>query len=280
MLSFRTFTLVTLSLTIFSIFVQAQKTPKIDFAKKIEESTPSALPQSPVAQKLKSDAQDNNLKGKVKSVIEDVQYTGKRSRERNSEVYYNESGNYLKSVSYTDGYPDSVIVWGYIDGKRVSKSNDINYAKGERPPSEGITMRAEDNLKNPNAPKDTRYSIRYEYRYNENGQLVETWIYLNNGELWSRDVNNYKGNQREELNYGQDGSEWSQTVKILDKDGNEIEENLMDEHGKVGDKTTYTYEYDAKGNWIVQKAFENQKVKGKWIPKLWHITYRTITYYP
>jgi hypothetical protein len=279
MISLKSPLLFALFLTIFAGLTVAQ-TKKVDFAKKIKEATPEALPQSPIAAKLKSDAQDNNLKGKVKSVIEYTQDAGKSKRELYSEEYYDEKGNFIKTVDYLQGYPESVTVWGYIDGDRVIKSNHIQYAEGERPPVEGIIMvMAQDNVKNPNIPKDARYDIKYTYKYNQQGQLVERGMYQNNGELWVRNVYNYKGNQREELHYDRDGSETSQTIEILDKNGNVIERHLMDADGKIGSKEINTYTFDSQGNWIVKKTFEPKKVKGKTVMKLLWTSYRTITYY-
>lgn len=268
-------------LAVFSIFGYAQKSPKVDFAKKMQEATPQSLPQEPIAKKLKSDAQDNNLKGKVKSVIEFTQESGKTIRERYSEEYYNKSGNLVKDISYEEGYPSSVTVWGYIDGNRVITSNFINYTEKERPPSSrmSITISAEDNALNPDAPRDKRFQMKLTYKYNEQGQLSEKWLYQNNGEVWTHKVYNYKGNQREDIGYDQRGSEMSQTIEILDKDGNVIERNFMDADGKVSSKNIQTYEFDSQGNWIVEKTFEQKKVKGKAVQKLLWTSYRTITYY-
>jgi hypothetical protein len=268
-------------LFVLSVIGYAQKTPKVDFAKKISEATPQPLPQEPVAVKLKSDAQDKNLKGKVKSVTKDDLDLKTKKREREEEEYYNEAGNLTKGVSYDAGYPSSVTVWGYIDGQRVLKNNFISFSDAERPPSTRMTIiaSAEDNPINRNLPKDTRYSVRKDYKYNEKGQLIEEVIYNNNRELWSRTVNNYKGNQREVLNYDKTNSQTGQTIEILDKDGNIIERDLMDENGKVGDKEINTYEFDSQGNWIVEKTFEEKKVRGKVVRKLLWTTLRTITYY-
>src|SRR3954454_7877754 len=77
--------------------VAGQKKPKVDLAKKISEATPQSLPQSPRGDREKTDADDNNLKGKVKSV---VQYSlGKKGdREIESEEYYNEGGDLVREV--------------------------------------------------------------------------------------------------------------------------------------------------------------------------------------
>lgn len=269
-------------LVILSIFGYAQKSPKVDFAKKIQEATPPALPQEPIAQKLKSDAQDRNLKGKIKSVIEYTQESGKPTREIYSEEYYNDNGSLVKEVVYDNGYPSDVIVWGYIDGNRVNTSNFINYTEKERPPSDRmvITVSAEDNVMNPDTPKDGRYKIKHTYKYNEQEQLIEDWQYQSNGEVWSHKVYEYKENQRKELNYDQRGAEMSQTIEILDKDGNVIEEKFVNAKGKIEDGNINTYESDSQGNWIGQKTYEQKKVKGKMVKKLLWTSSRTITYYP
>jgi hypothetical protein len=265
----------------FSIFGNAQKAPKVNFAKKISEATPQPLPQEPVAVKLKTDAQDKNLKGKVKSVIKDDLDLKSKKRVREEEEYYNEAGNLTKEISYDEGYPSFVTVWGYIDGQRVLKSNEIRFSDVERPPSGRltITVSAEDNVKNQNLPKDTRYTVREAYKYNENGQLIEKITYNNNGELWSRKVSNYKGNQREQIDYDQNNSKVGEITEILDKDGNIIKSYWMDEKGKIEGNQINIHEFDSQGNWIVKKTFEEKKVIGKVVRKLLWTTLRTITYY-
>lgn len=265
----------------FAVLGYGQKTPKVDFAKKIQEATPQSLPQEPIAEKLKSDAFDRNLKGKVKSVVEFTLEGKRKARELYSEEYYDEKGNLIKSVDYEEGHPSYVTVWGFIDGNRVLNSNAIEYKDGELPPPRGLTIteNAEDNALNPNAPRDNRYKIKYTYKYNQTGQLTEVWQYQNNGEVWTHRVYNYKGNQREELEYDQRGSEMSQTIEILDKDGNVIERDLMDENRKISSREINTYQFDSQGNWIVKKTFEPKKVKGKTVLKPLWTSYRTTTYY-
>ncbi len=250
---------------------------KLLIAAKLEEAEPKPLPQEPVVPKPKTDAQDNNLKGKVKSVIEDNQNYPKGKRERFSEEYYNEAGNLVREISYDNGYPSNVTVWGYIDGNRVDNSNSVEFDDDQRPPREGLfaTMESDENL-----PRDTRYSSRFSYKYNDQGQLIEKQDFGNNGQLWTRIVYNYKDNVREESRYGRDGSRWTHFFNVLDKDGNVIEEYYLDDKGKPKNKTFYTYEFDSQGNWILQKTIENKTLKGKTVAKILWTSYRTITYYP
>jgi antitoxin component YwqK of YwqJK toxin-antitoxin module len=280
MSNFRKISLIFLTLLLSATFTIAQKKPKVDLAKKIADVTPQLLPQSPVAEKLKSDAQDRKLKGKVKSVIEDNLENGKRKR--HSEEYYNENGNLIKEISFDEGYPISVTVWGYIDGNRVNVSNSIKYEESERPAPRDLMIMVSpgDNKLNPNSLKDRRYDMRYVYKYDEKGRLIEEWKYQNNGEVWGNKVYKYADNKIEELYYGQDGSQWSQTFSFLDKSGNVIERHLMSADGKVGDYQIFKYKFDTQGNIIVENAFERKVVKGKTVLQpLWTI-YRTITYYP
>lgn len=251
-------------------------------AAKIEEATPEPLPQEPVAEKVKTDAQDNNLKGKVKSVIENFQTTATSNSERYSEEYYNEKGNLLKEISYSEGYPDDVTVWGYVDGNRVTQSRFIEFDDDQRPPMRNTifvtTISANNSEENP--PRDYRYNLKYIYKYNNAGQIIENQIFENNGNLWRRDVFNYDNNRREVSNYGEDNEKWGQSIEILDNDGNVVEKYSIDENGKPDERTFFSYTLDSQGNWIIQKAYKNKKIKGKYIRKLEWINSRTITYYP
>lgn len=250
-------------------------------AAKLADATPQPLPQAPASQKAKTDVQDENLKGKVKSIIEYTQSGAKGKREREFEKYYDEKGNLIKEISYTEDYPSAVTVWGFIDKNRVSKTNEIYFDEDQRTPlgNPFITMSADGSLKNPDAPKDERYTIKHDYKYNDDGKLIEEFSYSNNGELWSRRVYNYEESRKEELYYGQNGDLWSRTYETLDEDGNVIE-SYSKIDGKIEDRNFYTYEFDEKGNWIVQKIFEKKKVKGKTVSEILWISYRTITYYP
>lgn len=248
-------------------------------AKRLEEGEPAALPQTPVAAKQKSDAEDRNLKGKVKSVVEDNQPVNDKRR-RYSEDHYNDKGNLVREISYTMGYPDTIIVWGYIDGNRVNNSGYIEYDDDERPEMKDKIMTINESVLdlNQNA-RDERYDTKFTYKYNDDGRLIEESRFENNGKLFRRRVNNYKGNQRDDIFYGADGSQWSKKTETLDKNGNVIEEISYDDAGKIDSKYIFKYEFDAQGNWIIQRAFEAKKVKGKIVSQPMWVSHRTITYY-
>lgn len=273
------YTILFLSLISISSVVSAQKTKKVDYAKKIQEATPQSLPQEPAARKLKSDAQDENLKGKVKSVFEYLQESGRKIRDLDSEAYYDEKGYLTKNVSFMENYPQTVTVWGYIDGNRVSKIGYVEYTETDRPKYRRMFIIGMPVGSEPTSERDDRYSVKYGYKYNEQGQLIEKWIYRNAGETSSHNEFKYDKNLREVTDYDGTGDLMSQTFEVLDANGNVIEQYSKDEKGKIENRTVRTYEFDKEGNWIVAKTFEQKKAGGKPVNKLLWTTYRTITYY-
>lgn len=259
-----------------------QKLWKIDFAKKIAEATPATLPQSPTEKKISNDVLDEGLKGKVKSVVHTTLYPEKIRPESYEDKYYNESGNLVKSVDYSEGYPQSVTVYGYIDKMRVTRSKDVEYAKGERLKSKAmiLSIRAEDNTRDPSAPRDERYDMREIRLYDSQGRLIEKRSHQNNGEMSNKKTYEYEGNRRLERSFGFDGNQWSRAAFIVDAAGNDIEENWFDANDKISDRRLMIHEFDDKGNWIVERTYEEKTVRKKKVRKLLWTSYRKIFYYP
>jgi len=251
-----------------------------EMRKKIAEATPSPLPQEPVAPKLKSDAEDDGLKGRVKVVAEeneDLSGTWTDGRRKPTHTAdYNERGNLTRTVMFDwKGNPFDFTVYGYIDGARVSKSNSIQY-EYDPPPMMMPRLAGE-----PERKSDPRYSSKLAYKYDDKGRLVETLRYWNDGRLGSRTVVSYKDGKRESLSYGLNGELNSKYVETLDEKGNVVEESYFDTKTDTV-RTRYSYAYDsfdAQGNWT-------KKTTSKWVTKDGqeqfapaYVTYRTITYY-
>src|SRR5258708_26216948 len=140
-------------------------------AKKVADAEPAPLPQEPVARKLKSDADDEGLRGKVKIVVDENEGLSAewsiRGRNPAMTYYYNEQGNLTKKEMYDyRGTPMGVTVYGYLDGDRVEKSNYIRYEYDPPPmaaPSGG----------GPRPKRDPRYSTKFKYKYDDDGRLAE-----------------------------------------------------------------------------------------------------------
>ena len=175
-------TIIGLLSLILSVFTNTQTKLSAEILKKIEDNTPKALPQTPAVPKLKSDAQDDNLRGKVKTVIEELENLEgvykKVGRRCSSIINFNKEGNYLREVdfSYT-GELQFIEVYGYIDGARVSVSNFINSANTLRTTGAVNSNSEEEKV---NDKPDTRYEHKYEYKY-INGKLAEMQIFYNTG---------------------------------------------------------------------------------------------------
>jgi hypothetical protein len=243
---------------------------------------PAPLPQSPVVAKLTTDAEDANLKGKVKKVItesEDRSGTWSvQGRKLSSVVYYDQNGALTQRDSYdSQGNPFQITVYGYIDGKRVSSSKIIRYEYD--PPSAA----APPGMANAEPPRkgDPRYEYSFEYKY-ENGKLVERQMVFNNGRKAMRYVYKHSPNQVEELVYTDEGKLNQRYLSILDANRNETERT---DFGVVdfdiyGDrKYKSSYEFDALGNWVKKTTSKAVTENGvtTWPP--YSVHYRTITYY-
>lgn len=249
--------------------------------KKIEENTPSPLPQTPVAAKSKSDLEDENLKGKVKSVVEERQNfkDGKADGARYTSVekIYNEQGNLTKQISYNNTkFPSSIKVFGYIDGNRVSVTNYIA-AESSPPPPAPMAMPS-------GTPKkfDSRYQVKYIYKYDEANNLSELLFYSNSGEMTSRTVYARTGSKIEETVYRTDSTIERKNFRVVNDKGETIEESYpvkrLQEEYQYRHRHTFD-EYDNKGNWTKRTTIFSKITNGTETVESSYITFRKIIYY-
>lgn len=247
--------------------------------KKFEAMKPPALPQEPVVAKQTTDAEDENLKGKVKKIVgetEDLSGTWSvQGRKPSSVIHFNEKGNFVERVYYdSQGNPFQITMYGYIDGKRVSNSQTARYEYD--PPAARST-----NSKEPIKKPDPRYEYSYEYKYKD-GKMIEKQMIFSNGKNGLRYVSNYIGSQVEKFVYTPEGELNQKYLYTLDKDGNEIEMISfgLKNYDIYGDrKYRYTYEFDEKGNWIKRTTFTEVTENGEKVFKPSSISYRTISYF-
>jgi hypothetical protein len=252
-----------------------------ELQRKFEAMKPPALPQEPIVSKEKTDAQDENLKGKVKKIVvesEDLSGTWSvQGRKPSSVTYFNEKGNYVERDLYdSQGNPFQITIYGYIDGKRVSNSKTTSY-EYDPPPMAIPKSKADELVKK----SDPRYEYSFGYKYKE-GKLAEKQMFFSNGKKGMRYVYNHNDNQVEELVFTSEGELNQKYLVTIDKDGNEIEEISfgLKNYDIYGDrKYRYTYEFDDKGNWIKKITSTETNENGIKIFKPSAITYRTITYF-
>lgn len=253
-----------------------------EMQKKFEAMKPPALPQNPVAAKEKTDAEDENLKGKVKKIVqesEDLSGTwSKQDRKPSSVTYFDENGNFTERHLYdSQGNPFQITMYGYIDGKRVSNSRTANYEYNPPPAAAAPKTKTEE----PSQKLDPRYEYAFEYKYKD-GKLVEKQMFFSSGKKGMRYVYNYSGNQIESLVYTTEGELNQKYLATLDEDGSVIEQiNFgLSNYKYYGDrKYRYAYEFDEKGNWVKRTTFTEVTENGTKTFKPSSVSYRTITYF-
>jgi hypothetical protein len=244
---------------------------------KVAAAERAVLPQEPVAARDGSDAADDGLRGTVKTVFEESEdLSGTWSvqgKKRNSMEYYNQGGNLTKEELYDYmGNLSQIRVYGYIDGARVSDHKSIE--RPYNPPP--IVSTSPPGAAKPKS--DPRYTNKFAFRYDAQKRLIEKTWFQSNGEVQIRYVYKYSGNEREELVYAHDGSLNQRYIVVFDDKGNEIEETIFETRdGSVRYKYSYTYEFDAKGNWTKRVTSKTLTKDGKFVPA--YVTYRTISYY-
>lgn len=233
----------------------------------------SLIAPSPILQNQQLDREVKGFKGKVKSVdraismIKESSGQPESTRQRVSTDEFDASGNLTVEKVY-DPFGDvlALLTYSYLDGERVVKrefkSKRMMVTTPVAPGNE------------PTRTPDPRYTAKLRYKYDSNGNRIEsTWVY-SDGSPSTKEVYTFSGKEREELRYAADGSLTLKYVYKLDDRGNEVERFAIQyesPRGPLQGRTNYSYvEFDSQGNWT--KRMESQG-NVSWI------IYRTITYY-
>jgi hypothetical protein len=246
-------------------------------SEKVAAAEPSPLPQTPAARRAGTDAADEGLRGRIKTVLtesEDLSGTWSvQGRKRNWFDSYNEQGNLTRREFYDyRGNLMDITVYGYIDGNRVSSSKTIEHEYNPPPISIGITAGAK--------KSDPRYDRKFDFKYDDKKRLTEKTFFQSNDDVWLRYVYKYSGNQREELVYTSEGVLNQRYLEVLDDKGNEMAYTSFETRdGSVRSRQVYKYEFDSHGNWIKRTAQKVVTRDGRDVFEPDNLYYRTITYY-
>jgi hypothetical protein len=272
-----------LLLALASSAQKSVSTPQLsgDFIKKIGDATPAPLSQTGQRKKT-TDAEDLRLKGKVKSVTEELEDLSGTWEAQGRHFWwiadFDERGDFVRRVAFDNrGYPMNVQAYGYVDGVRASKYGDVkgrNTITGGPPP--GVAP--------PTVKKrDERFTYKYEYVYSSAG-LIEMRYMHSDGDPGNRVTYERKGTQIEEIIYDQAGARNRGYVRTFDEKGNEIEEQAIrgssSRFPARGETRRFKYEtFDKTGNWTKRITLKAVNEDGKESYKPSSITYRTISYY-
>jgi YD repeat-containing protein len=260
---------------------------KAEIAKRLEAISPKPLPQTPATKRAKTDVQEELLKGHVKSVVKTEEYldgTGSVGGIKNSgDEYFDESGNLVKQVVYDyRGNPDSITVYGFIDGKRVSKSGEMMDYEYNPPPAMASPPTASTVKPQSGKQVDSRYSQNFEYNYDGSGRLVEKRIYNNRAELSRKETYTYDGKNVTEVTTDKEGKVTFRILRVYDDNDNLVEQTYFSTSKAYPDDEKYTYKYlefDVNGNWVKREERVKTAQYGGGTKELHSYEYRTITYY-
>lgn len=227
---------------------------------------------------LMSDREADELRGKVRQVIvesADLNFENGKfiegEKETSSVTEYDEFGNRLKQVFYTNGYLSSKRIYGTLDGEKISRDEDVE--------NENVAVFSVYPTKKEEKPKDSRFSFKYKYKYDENGNRIEeVWI-QNTGEIWIRDTITFDGNRnvvrQVRRHRGEDTASSTNFFKYDERGF--LTEEIIELSGDIYPPEKYdSHEFDSNGNWI-KRIVSKKKRDGSFEPFL--ATYRKITYF-
>lgn len=117
------------------------------------------------------------------------------------------------------------------------------------------------------------------YTYDTGGRLTERIVHKPDGTLFQRTVSTYdeKGRETEWVIYRGDGTPAVAQRRSYDERGS-VTESLRYVNGVLVSRETFTYEFDARGNWVKRRVVR-ETVKGGTSRTEREVNYRTITYY-
>gem|GEM_PF-3911846 len=220
-----------------------------------------------------SDLQQDNVKGKVKTIIEKGIYVENGANEVNS-IKTTSYDNKGKSTGYifahkNDNLKPSRTVFEFDTKGRKVKENrfDVNgkleyYLTFEYDPKGNVTQ---SKLFFASGDLDSYQT----FKYNSNCGVIESRTFYSDGGLWLAYAYNYKNGLKTD---GLDLQDSSSFKYAYDKHGNLVEYAVFTKDGKKTTSSTYAYEYDAQLNWTKKTTYQDGKIY--WVEE------RQYEYYP
>ena len=262
--------------------------PREEFAPAmIREAMPAALPQTTPSGFLPTDALEMGLKGRVKSIIEDIETVTPKKRERNAEFYFSSNGFITRHSTYSGGLADVINNYGWVDGRRSVNVGPIKYF------GEPFTFSASKMTVGFGAREgynylgrdltgrivDRRYTSRFEEKYDDSWRLVERKNISSQGDVNFVEKHIYDGLTRTVRVEDNSGGFLSSKKEILDASGNIVEEQTLDNRGKANSIIRFKYQFDANGNWVLKTVTVQWRGAGPKGFRPHSAYYRTITYH-
>lgn len=231
--------------------------------------------------KWTNDLKDKKISGKVNRVLTTYQKTPRSTRLPSSEERFDRNGDLVSELEYSDGVPSGFLVYGWLDGMRVTRREYSNFRLGERGPNQkqmtmivGVIMGSEEETK----PADPRFGSRLLRTYDDKGNLTSTRSIDSRGREFDRRDIAWNNGRKIEIGRDENGELISKTIFIFNDKGHVSEERMCDEAEKDCESWLYKYEFDATGNWIVQRRSFKETIRGRASIRPSGVYYRTIEY--
>lgn len=238
------------------------------------EAAPTTNAPAPSTETVKSDAKEKRsdaaaqrIKGAVQTMTESV-YSGDNTKTlilRNV-FKYDKEGNRLELSNYkTDGSLVSTIKSSYDSSNKVVAeetvlASGVVDSKSEIKTDENGNRVEQYDIKQGGA--GSLFNYKYIYKYDAQAHLIERVGYRGNGSFFFKYNFNYdnNGNRTEWLQLTQSNQIIGRVTYKYDDKNNIIEEAKYEGNGTLSETSTYTYEFDKKGNWTKQKKIRNGAV--------------------
>jgi hypothetical protein len=256
--------------------------PTDDYATQLAKATPASLPQSPIVKRDGSDSRDDFLKGKVKSIVEEIEYLDQTAypanRRLRGQKEFGPDGNLVQQI-FNDyrGNIFFVVVYGYIDGKRVSKAGEHIRHSYDPPPMFTVGPAK------PTPKGDERYTTSWEFSYDKSGRLIKKLSINNRGETLNQTTFVYERSTRREAFCSLPCSQIFSTVYEIDADGNDISSVYDSPQTVMPVESSENYKYlsfDSTGNWTKREVSGRRAVSLTAEKPIHYIEYRTFKYFP
>ncbi len=232
------------------------------------------------SQRQMRDREADGFKGPVKEIKREskslTESNGKWIEEvakPHETLTYDRAGNRVKQVLYDyRGGLSLIRTYSLIEGAKVCVDEDIRH--DYNPPIITVGPPAQ------NKPRDNRFTYKFKYKYDSNGNRVEEAWHMNDGSLWLRYMSRYdnKGNEVEWMRYTASGELNGRSTSSYDSNGNLIEKSWFDPWGKLSEKWSYSYDkFDSHGNWIKRKTLKWSEGKSLFEP--YEFEYRSFLYF-
>jgi hypothetical protein len=192
-------------------------------------------------------------------------------KEKFREVHFSPSGNLESVIFYNDMLPILLENYGYLDGRRVYKSQGlINYRFSKVPGEKLVTKHIAKN-------GDPRYESEIDYLYDNQGRLTEVNVWDSAGVWQFQKIAVYDHASVTWNTYGNKHKLTSKHFLVHDDKGDVTQENTFNSSDKLPVfKTRYDYvELDAFGNWV--KRIARTELSSTQNVEI--VEYRSFTYY-